>query len=272
MSSLALTRGAASKTLAVVLLAGILMLAAESSQAARHGGRGSERGGRTFTGDSRAYRGGGRAYGGGSRDYGGRGRTYGRGDRAYGGGGRARAPGVPAYIGSGRTHAGDGGRYCERGARYYGGARHYGAYGYRSVQPRSVISFGIGFGVPYYSPPAYRYDVEPYPVATESGTSMIVTPSQPPPVETEPGPSMNTPSQPPPVETESRTQVDVTNDPPAGCYYYDRFCDRQFSNLDGYTEHVESQDHPKTIEIIRKDSGDRLRTLEFVGGYWSVQK
>ena len=49
--------------------------------------------------------------------------------------------------------------------------------------------------------------------------------------------------------------IDVTNDPPAGCYYYDRFCDRQFSNLDDYTEHVESQDHPKTIEIIRKRLG-----------------
>ena len=83
---------------------------------------------------------------------------------------------------------------------------------------------------------------------------------------------MNAPSLPPPVETESGTQVDVTNNPPAGCYYYDRFCDRQFSNLDDYTGHVESQDHPKTIEIIRKDSGDRLRTLEFVGGYWNVQK
>jgi hypothetical protein len=108
-------------------------------------------------------------------------------------------------------------------------------------------------GVPYYRPPAYRYYVEPYPVETESGTSIV------------------TPSQLPPVETESSTQVDVTNEPPAGCYYYDRFCDRQFSNLDDYTEHVESQDHPKTIEIIQNDSGDTLRTLEFVGGYWSVQ-
>jgi hypothetical protein len=249
----------------------MLMVAAESSQAGRHGGRGSGRGGRAFTGESRAYGGLGRAYGGGSRDFGGRGRTYERDDREYGGGGRAYARGGPAYVGGGRTYAGQGGRYYEGGAPYYGGARYYGYDGYRFVRPRRVISFGIGLGVPHYIPPAYRYYVEPYPVETEPGTS-IVTPSQPPPAETEPGPSMNMPRQPPPVETESGTQVDVTNDPPAGCYYYDRFCDRQFANLDDYTEHVESQNHPKTIEIIRKDSGDSFRTLEFVGGYWSVQK
>ncbi len=64
----------------------------------------------------------------------------------------------------------------------------------------------------------------------------------------------------------------MTNDPPAGCYYYDPFCDKRFANLDDYTEHVDSQDHAKTIEIVEKDSGERLRTLEFVGGYWVVQK
>ena len=75
MSSLARARGAASKTLAVVLLAGILMLAAESSQAARHDDRGSARGGRPSMGDSRAHRGDARAYGGGSRDRASRGQT-----------------------------------------------------------------------------------------------------------------------------------------------------------------------------------------------------
>ena len=264
MSSLARTRGTASKTLAVVLLAGVLMLAAESSQAGWHGGRGSGRGGRAFTGESRAYGGGGR------RDLGGRGRTYGRDYREYGGGGRAYARGGPGYVGGGRRYAGQGGRYYGGGAPCYGGARYYGYDGYRFVRPRRVISFGIGLGVPYYSPPIYRYYVEPHPVEVEPGPS-VVAPDQPP-VETEPGPSMNTPDEPPSLETESGSQVDVTNNPPAGCYYYDRFCDRKFSNLDDYTEHVERQSHPKTIEIIRKDSGDRLRTLEFVGGYWRVQE
>jgi hypothetical protein len=125
-------------------------------------------------------------------------------------------------------------------------------------------------GVPYYRPPAHRYEVEPYPVEREPGP-YVSTPDQGPPVETEPGPYVNTPDQPPPAETESGTRIDVANEPPAGCYYHDRFCDRQFSDLDEYTEHVESQDHPKTIEIVRQDSGARLRTLEFVGGYWRVQ-
>ena len=287
MSALAPTRGAASKTLAVVLLAGILMLAAESSQAARYGGRGSPRGGRTLAGDSRGYRGDGRAYGG-SLDIGGRGRNCDLGDRAYAGGRRAHAPGVPAYISGGRAYVCPGGRYYERGSRYHGSARYYGPYGYGSMQPRRVIRFGLGSSVPYQSPPAYRYHVERYPVEAELGPSMI-TPSPPPPVEMEPGPSVSTPDQSPPVETEpgpsasapdqsspveteSGTQFDVTNDPPAGCHYYDRFCGRRFSNLDVYTVHVESQDHPKTLEILRNGSADRLRTLEFVGGYWSVQQ
>jgi hypothetical protein len=288
MSSLARTRGAASKMLAVVLFAGILMLSAESSEAARHGGRGSARGGRALTGDPRAYRGDERAYRGGSREDGGRVRTRGRGDRAYGGADRAYAPGVPVTIRGGRTYPGRGVRCYEGGARYYGGARHYGSYGYRSVPPRSIVSFGIGLGVPYYSPPAYRYDAEPYPIEAERGPSMnlpdqpppvelepdpsATTPDEPSPVEREPGPSMNAPDHLRPIETDSGTQADVTNDPPAGCTYYDRFCDRQFSNLDEYTEHVESQNHPKTIEIVRGDSGGRLRVLEFRGGYWNVQR
>ena len=213
MSSLASTRGAASKTLAVVLLAGILMLATDSSQAARQGDRGSSRGGRTFTGDSRAYRGGGRAYGSGSRDAGGRVRTYGRDEREYGGGGRAYARGGPAYIGGGRTYAGHGGRYYEGGAPCYGGARYLGSYGYPYVRPRRVMSFGIGLSAPYYRPPAYRYYVEPYPVESESGT-LIVTPGQPPPVETEPGPSMNAPNQPPPAEREPGSSVITPHQPP----------------------------------------------------------
>src|SRR4029078_6050845 len=99
--------------------------------------------------------------------------------------------------------------------------------------PRTYISFG--FGVPYYPRPVYHY-YEPYPVVVES-----------------------------------RTEIDVTNDPPAGCYYYDRFCDREFSNLDDYTDHLDQTDHAKTVEIVQRNSGDAIRTLEFVGGYWSVR-
>jgi hypothetical protein len=176
---------------------------------------------------------GGGGYGGGG------GRSYG-GGHAYrsGGDGRAYADrGARFYGGGGRNYGGGGGRYYGGGRAFYGGGRFYGHYGYRYVHPRSYTRFSIGIGVPYYYPPAYRYYVEPYP-----------------------------------VEVESSTSIDVTNEPPANCYYYDRFCDLQFSNLDDYTDHVENQDHPRTIEIVDKDSGDTIRTLEFVGGYWSVKK
>jgi hypothetical protein len=59
----------------------------------------------------------------------------------------------------------------------------------------------------------------------------------------------------------------VTNEPPAGCYYYDRFCDRQFSNLDDYTNHLDSQ-ITRNDQIVNQDSDDTLRTLGFVDGYW----
>ena len=64
---------------------------------------------------------------------------------------------------------------------------------------------------------------------------------------------------------------DVTNEPPPGCYYHDRFCDRDFSNLDDYTEHVLDERHSQTIDIIERRTGDRLRTLEFVNGEWGPQ-
>jgi hypothetical protein len=78
----------------------------------------------------------------------------------------------------------------------------------------------------------------------------------------------------PEVERESETSIDVENEPPAGCYYYDRHCGREFANLDEYTDHIdaEGEDHPNTIQVVRKDSDRTIRTLEFVGGYWSVRE
>lgn len=243
MSGLASVRGKGSAALRVALLAAMMILAAGTSQADPDGGRGSGRGGRTHNG------GGDRSYdGGGDRDHnGGGGRTYsnggdrrfkGGGDRTYGGGGRP-------YIGGGGRACGDrggpvyggGGRYYGGGRNYHGGGRYCGPYGDRYIRPRTFVSFGIGLGLPYDCPPAYRYHVDRYPVEVESGLS-----------------------------------IDVTNDPPAGCYYYDRYCDRQFSNLDDYTVHLERQNHAMMIEIIRMDSGDGLRTLEFVDGYWRVMR
>jgi hypothetical protein len=253
MIGLASPRGAGSAALRVALLAAMLVLAAGTSQADPGDGRGYGRGGRMHggagerghdRGGDRTRRGGGdrdygradgghggRSYGGGGQSYGGGGRSYGGGSQSYGGGGRSYGGGGHSYYGGGQTYGG----YYRGGVRYYDGGRYYGSYGYRYARPRTIVRFGIGLGLPYYCPPAYRYYAHPYPVSVESG-------------------------------------IDVTNEPPAGCYYYDRFCDRQFANLDEYTDHLDDQDHPQTIEIVREDSGDAIRTLEFVGGYWSVKQ
>jgi len=235
-------RGMGSAALGIAILAATLMFAAGTSRADRGGDHGSGHGGRTYSGGGGHGNGGGRSYGGGGRAYsGGGGRVYsgGGGGRVYTGGGGGRVYGG----GGGRVLADHGGRIYGGGGRYYGGGHYYygggpryrGSYGYRYVRPRTFVSFGIGLGLPYYCPPAYRYYPVPYPVVVESG-------------------------------------IDVTNEPPPGCYYYDPYCDREFDNLDDYTDHIDGQDHPRTIEIVRRSSGDRLRTLEFVGGYWSVRR
>ena len=239
MSGLAMARSAGRAALRVALLASMLMLVAGTSQADQRGGHSSGNTARSYGGSGHVYG------GGGTHAQGGSGRAYAGGGHAYsGGGGRAYSGGSPAYSGgSGRVYAG-GGRAYAGGGRTYGGAgyyrgglRYHGGGGYRYVHPRSYVGFGIGYGSPYYYyPPAYAYYAEPCPVAVEAGA-----------------------------------QIDVTNEPPAGCYYYDRFCDRRFSSLDEYTEHIENQDHPNTIEVVEKGSNDALRTLEFVRGYWQVR-
>lgn len=262
MKDITRVRGVGSAARRVALLAAMLILAAGTSQADRYGhgsergrggghgygdgagrGQGVWQGGRT-KGGGRGYGGGGRVYGGG-RAYGGGGgggRVYG-GGRAYGGGGGYvyRGGGSRDY---GRTYGGGGGRhfYGVRpiyvgGGSYCGGGSYYGSYGYRRFYPRSYVRVGIGFAAPHYSySQSYTQYADPY------------------------------------VDSSPSVSIDVANEPPAGCYYYDPFCDEQFSNLDDYTEHVESHDHAKTIQIIQRDSGNTLRTLEFVGGYWSAQK
>jgi hypothetical protein len=231
------------------------MFVATTSRADPGGGRGGRtRGG---GGESR-YKGGGSGSQGGGGD-----RVYSGSERRYkGGGGSQGGWGDGANRGGGRTYGGGG--YVDRGGRAYGGgsryrgsAPYYGSrgsyyggppyhsgyvrygrpYRYGCGRPHSYVSFGIGLGVPYYCPPAYHYYVAPHPVIEEPSDL-----------------------------------IDVENLPPAGCYYYDPFCDRQFADLDTYTDHIDRETHGKTIEIIDRDSGDRLRTLEFVDGYWSVRR
>ena len=138
------------------------------------------------------------------------------------------------------THYGGGSGY-----RYGGGYRYhyYPSYRYRyHSYPRSYVSFGFGFGTPYYY-------CRPYPVYVHRRTVYV-----------EPSP------------TYAEPEIDVTNLPPAGCYYYDRFCDETFSSLDDYTDHIQEKDHDQTIEVVDKRSGNSVRTLEFVGGYWRVRQ
>src|SRR6266581_3563482 len=174
--------------------------------------------------------------------------------RAFQGGGRGYYGGARVYGGGPSFHAGM--RYYGGGRRYWGGHYHGGGYGggygggityiqpYRCYYPHTYIRFGFGFGYPsyYYYRPAYRYYYDD-PVYVAPRTEYV-----------EPDRSNVDPNE----------TIDVTNEPPPGCYYYDSFCDRRFSNLDEYTDHLHSRHHSQTIEIVEKDSGDTIRTLEFV--------
>lgn len=198
----------------------------------RTNGEGSVRG---FFDGLRANGGRGRAFGDDARKYAGRDRGYDDRTRTYGG--RDRWYGG----GSGRAYWGGGGYGRGAGWGSYGGpgycAPNYGGRRIiRYARPRSYVSFGIGLGASYYCPPSYRAYARHAPIVREY-----------------------------------ESQIDVENEPPAGCYYYDPFCEREFLNLDDYTDHIDHEGHAKTIEIIERDSGEPLRTLEFVDGYWSVQ-
>lgn len=67
-------------------------------------------------------------------------------------------------------------------------------------------------------------------------------------------------------------EIDVENEPPAGTYYHDRFCNKDFRTLDDYTEHLKSKHHSQTIDILDQESNKRVRTLELVDGYWQVKQ
>lgn len=290
--------------LGLALLAATTLLAAPSGQAQSEGarregptwreaGRGGERarsggevrskgdGGRTRGGE-RVSRGGDRGRTGGDvRRRGDGGRTRGD-DRAYRGGERSRSGGDVrwkgdggrvrgddrAYRGGGARWKGDGGRGRVRGGdwrdrdrrhdrvrvyrdapRDYGGTRYYGGYGPRHYYrewydvrpvlrryPRTITYVSFGFGLPYYCPVRYRHVEYRYPVVRYA------------------------------------VEIEVNNLPPAGCYYYDPFCDAEFPDLDSYTEHLDHEGHGVTIEVRDLDSGGWVRTLEFVGGYWVVQR
>ena len=230
---------------ALALLALMLITSAGTSAAQSRGqwrgggGDGGRRGGPAYSGGARGFTGGGQAYsGGGSRGgyvRGGHGGAYGGG---YGGGYRCGYPGA-----------------------YRGGCGYRGGYGYHYRRPHAYIGFSFGapsYYEPYYYDPyydeqyAHSYDVETDPEVRESRSTVV-----------EPAPARR-------VTGEDSGEIDVTNEPPAGCYYYDRVCDRRFASLDDYTNHIDKQDHAKTIEIIRSSDGQFVRKLEFSGEYWGL--
>lgn len=179
------------------------------------------------------------------------------------------------FIGTGHHYGGGYGGY--RGYRFYRAPVRY----YRA--PRSYFSLGLSFGYPrYYAPPVYVYrPLPPHGVYREPVYDDRV-------YEREEHRDSDRHDRDydrhdPESDRDDRdydrnddssrrsNEIDVENEPPAGTYYRDRFCNRTFSTLDDYTEHLESKHHSQTIDIIERDSGERLRTLEFVDGYWQVQ-
>ncbi|MFN8588998.1 MAG: hypothetical protein U0704_14500 [Candidatus Eisenbacteria bacterium] len=173
------------------------------------------------------------------RSEGGR-REGGRDAGGYGsapGGGDKWRRGELEHRGGGRGWN-DGGWRGHGGDRgWYGGGRHYSPP--RRYWRRPHSSFRVQIGLPYY-----------YPYWSYRRHYVIRRP----------------------VVREYVPQIEVENDPPAGCYYWDPYCDRGWDTLDEYTEHLDGADHGNTVEIVDESSGEWVRTLVFVEGYWSVRR
>lgn len=140
--------------------------------------------------------------------------------------------------------SGDRGRNYGDGRRYRGGDRggYHGGRSYHAPRPRywhrPYRSIRIGIGLPYDYPYwSHRHYVVRRPVVREYVP-----------------------------------QIEVDNEPPVGCYYWDPYCEREWTTLDEYTEHLDGADHGETLDILDSSSGDWVRTLEFEGGYWSVRR
>jgi hypothetical protein len=189
------------------------------------------------------------------------------GGRGFYGGGHGYRGGAPVYV----NHGGFAGRGWYGGRGFYGGARYYRApryyYGGPTYYPRSYVSFGFGLGSapgPYYYPPYPYHDYgQDHPSVVYKERVVYRDKER----ETEPESYKE-------KERDAEPEVDVENEPPAGCFYYDRTCDREFKNLDDYTDHlyeIDDTDHPSEIEIVNRDSDKTIRTLEYVD-YWTVKK
>lgn len=72
-----------------------------------------------------------------------------------------------------------------------------------------------------------------------------------------------------PVYVHRVRRVVIEELPPAGCYYYDSYCDERFSCLDDYVDHLSEVDHEPILEVIDGD-GACLNTYGYVHGRWSI--
>ncbi|MCC6350181.1 MAG: hypothetical protein IT347_11405 [Candidatus Eisenbacteria bacterium] len=229
--------------LAGALLAAALVLVAGSVQAQGEGrawrmkaGGGERSGGgeARWKGDGGRVRGGGPGWSGTRGQGGGDVRWKGDGGRVWNGGGTHRDW---VSRGRGHDHGGfDGWQHPRGTSRYYRGRAWYPRTSYYYRHPRPRAYFSVGIGLPYYCPIRYRRVVVRQPVVSryEDGIS-------------------------------------VDNLPPAGCYYWDPYCDREFPDLDSYTDHVDRASHRQTIEIRDRDRGGYVRTLVLDDGFWVVQ-
>ncbi len=144
---------------------------------------------------------------------------------------------------SGGSRGGDDHRYDD-GRRYRGhdhgwrdGGRHYAPPRPRYWH-RPRYSVRIGIGLPYYYPYwSHRHHIVRRPIVREYVP-----------------------------------QIEVDNEPPAGCYYWDPYCERDWVTLDEYTEHLDGADHGGTIDVLDESTGRWVRTLVFDDGYWSVRR
>ena len=172
-----------------------------------------------------------------------------------------RGDGVRIRIGAGFGHA-----RVYHGSSWSSGPRRYRGLRcsprVRVIAPirhyyRPRLYLGLGLGRPYYAPRVLvrdRYIIRD----DDDVTRRESAPRRDDDIER----GRSTPSE---------EDFDVTNEPPPGTWYHDRFCDREFRNLDDYTEHLQQRRHTQTIDIIDKRTGDRLHTLEFVNGEWQPQ-
>ncbi len=66
-------------------------------------------------------------------------------------------------------------------------------------------------------------------------------------------------------------RIAITNQPPAGYYYYDPYCEREFSTLDLYLEHLQGYDHAWLVEAVEIETGRPVHAYEYLGGRWVLQ-